>query len=335
MKKTSALVLAGIVAALVLSGCSKKEGTADREIAVFIPGVMAGSAVYEMLAAGVRKAAEESGGVSITIVEAGYNQAEWETKLTALAARHQFDLIVSSNPSLPELAVSVSQKFPDARFLLLDGELAGNPAIYTLCYNQREQSYMAGYLGALLTQEAAAGRPAHIGLIAAQNYPVMDNVILPGYLEGARAVTSDILVDFRIVGNWFDAAKAMELASDMFSGGNSVILAIAGSANEGVLQAATENKAQVIWFDTNAYAARPGIIAGCSILRQEKAAYDKTLAWLRDELPLGVCEKAGVRDGYVDFVDDDPRYFEAVSAPVREKQAAMLEKLRSGTLQLD
>jgi simple sugar transport system substrate-binding protein len=340
MKKISLLLLVGFIFALISGGCSKREASRNKEIAVYIPGIMAGSAIYEMLAAGVRRAAEEAGNVNTTIVEAGYNQAEWPVKLTALAARQQFDLIISSNPSMPELAAAVCAKFPDTRFLLLDGELAGNPAIYTLGYNQREQSYMAGYLGALLAEEAARGKAAdgkalHLGLVAAQEYPVLNNVILPAYSEGARAVRPDIQVDFRLIGNWFDAAKAMELASGMISGGVDVILTIAGSANEGVLQAAANKNARILWFDVNAYKIRPGIIAGCSILRQEKAAYEKTTAYLEGKLPFGTCEKAGVQEGYVDFVDDDPLYLSTVSAPVRAKQAAMLEKLRSGTLRLD
>jgi simple sugar transport system substrate-binding protein len=343
MKKINLLLAAGFISVIVLGGCSKKNSAAGREIAVYIPGVMSGSPIYEMLSSGVQRAADEVGGITVTIVEAGYNQSEWETKLTALAAQQKFDLIVSSNPSLPELANTVSKKFPASRFLLLDGELSGNPSIYTLRYNQREQSYMSGYLGALLAGEAAAerknrtgnsGNTVHIGLIAAQNYPVMNNTILPGYLRGARAVMPDISVDFRIVGNWFDAAKAMELASGMISEGVDVILTIAGSANEGVLQAAAEKNAKILWFDVNAYSLRPGIIAGCSVLRQEKAAYDKTMSYIRGELPFGVCEKAGIQDGYIDFIDYDPLYLSTVSAEVREQQAVMLEKLRSGALQL-
>ncbi|MDR1256873.1 MAG: BMP family ABC transporter substrate-binding protein, partial [Spirochaetaceae bacterium] len=220
--------MAALLIAVLLSGCVRRaqpvgESAAPSvSIAVFIPGAASGSPIYEMLADGVKRAVDEYNGtagrqsVAARVVEGGYNQAEWEAKLTSLAASGDYDLIVSSNPSLPALAQAVQAKFPSQRFLLLDGELAGNPSIYTLRYNQREQAYMAGYLAALLVNESGGGR---IGLIAGQEYPAMLQTILPGYRDGAAAAGSGIDVDFRVVGNWYDAAKCAELAAGMIRAG--------------------------------------------------------------------------------------------------------------------
>jgi simple sugar transport system substrate-binding protein len=347
MKKYQLWVLgcaAVIFAALVFSCTKQYNGqtgsgiSSELKIAVFIPGVISGSPIYQMLADGVKRAASGSGQAAVTVIEAGFNQAEWESKLTALAApqagsggKNKYDLIVSSNPSLPVIADSVSKKFPNARFLLLDGELSGNSSIYTLRYNQREQAYMAGYFAALLSAELGGSR---LALVAAQHYPVMDDVILPGFHEGAAAAGAVPDIDFRIVGGWSDASKAMELAQAMIDGGAKVILTIAGGGNEGVLQAAAQKNARVRWFDTASYAAKPGIIAGCSILRQEEAAYDKTLLFLNGDLPFGSAETAGISDAYVDFADEDALYISTVSEAVREKQGEMLGRLRSGELKL-
>ncbi|MDR0409832.1 MAG: BMP family ABC transporter substrate-binding protein [Spirochaetaceae bacterium] len=337
-RKTAALVTA---ATLAFGACAgKKENTAasrntdsqKKLIAVFIPGAASGSPIYEMLINGVKRAVSEHPNTSVQIIEGGYNQAEWEGKLTAIAASDKYDLIVSSNPSLPELARSVSRKFPKQHFLLLDGELSGVPNIYTLRYNQREQAYMAGYLAALLIEEYGSGG---IGLIAGQEYPAMTQTILPGYREGAAAVNHDIAVDFRIAGNWYDAAKCAELAAGMIKDGIRVLLCIAGGANEGAVQAAVEapsGGARIIWFDTNGYAVRPPYIVGSSVVFQDKAAYNKTKLFLEGKLPFGAAELVGVRDGYVDFIEDDPLYAAAVSAGVREKQHEMLTRLRSGSL---
>ena len=356
----SVLLLSAII---LLMGCKNKETNEEAtSIAVFIPGVMAGSPIYEMLADGAKKAAEDFAASSIdaiplvTVIEGGFNQAEWESQVTTLAASGNYDLIVSSNPSLPVIVSSVSEKFPGQKFLLLDGELTGNPNVYSLRYNQREQAYMAGYLAALATLEAtdfepaavtggepslADARPApaagvkRIGLVAAQEYPVMNNVILPGYTEGALAVDSGFSVDFRVVGNWFDAAKAAELAAGMIRGGIKVLLPIAGGAGAGVVQAASETGAKVIWFDTSGYAIRPGTVIGSAILRQDKAAYEKIMLYLKGSLPFGKAEIAGIKNGFVDFIEDDPLYISAVSRTIREKQAALLARLRSGELRLD
>ena len=340
MKKRLFVIVSIFCVVLPLSGGAgneKKSGGVS--VAVFIPGVMSGSPIYEMLARGVQKAAGEFGAAGnasapeVVVIEGRYNQAEWEPQVTTLAASGNYDLIVSSNPSLPVIVASVSSKFPKQKFLLLDGELAGNPSVYTLRYNQREQSYMAGYIAALCAREMAGGR--RLGLLAAQEYPAMNNIILPGYTEGARAVDPSCTVDFRVVGNWFDAARGAELAAEMIRDGARVILPIAGGAGEGAVRAAVEGGARIVWFDTNGYGVSPGTVVGSAILHQDKAAYEKTMLFLKGALPFGRAEVAGVRDGYVDFVEDDPNYIASVSPGIREQQAAMLTRLRSGALRLD
>jgi simple sugar transport system substrate-binding protein len=325
---------------VLFSGCSRRgDGGAAPgvSIAVFIPGVMSGSPIYEMLAQGVLKAGAEYPGTDVQVVEAGYNQAEWESKLTALAASGTYDLIVSSNPSLPALAQAVSAKFPKQKFLLLDGEISGNPAIYTMRYNQREQAYVAGHIAALVALEApegSAGSGKKIGLVAGQEYPAMNNTMLPAYGDAARDLDPAFEVDFRVVGNWFDAGRGAELALDMIRNGSAVILCVAGGANDGVVQAASETGAKVIWFDTNGYGIRPGTVVGSAILHQDLAAYEQTKRFLDGTLPFGTAEIVGIKDGYVDFVEDDQHYIAAVSPEIRAKQSELLRRIRSGELVL-
>jgi basic membrane lipoprotein Med (substrate-binding protein (PBP1-ABC) superfamily) len=126
----------------------------------------------------------------------------------------------------------------------------------------------------------------------------------------------------------------------MIESGVRVLLCIAGGANEGAVQAAAEasagaEAARIIWFDTNGYAVRPPYIAGSCVIYQDKAAYNKTKLFLEGALPFGRAEPAGLRDGYVDFIEDDPLYAAAVSDSVRRKQHEMLTRLRSGELVLD
>jgi simple sugar transport system substrate-binding protein len=344
--RTLLLILSFVI---LFPGCTNRkqdERKPGASIVVFVPGVMAGSAIYEMLADGVKKAVDEftasegTAGInpgaapSLTVIEGGFNQAGWEGQVTTLAASGLYDLIISSNPSLPVIVSSVSQSFPEQKFLLLDGELAGNPNVYSLRYNQREQGFLAGYIAALVSMESWP-QTRRVGLVAAQEYPVLNSIILPGFTEGARAVNPGFEVDFRVVGNWFDAARAAELAGGMIRDGAMVLLPIAGGAGHGVIQAAAENGAKVVWFDTDGYAIRPGTIVGSAILRQDRGAYEATLAFLNGTLPFGSAEIVGIAEGFVDFVDDDPHYIASVSQAVRDRQAALTARLRSGALRID
>ncbi|MDR0552400.1 MAG: BMP family ABC transporter substrate-binding protein, partial [Spirochaetaceae bacterium] len=306
--KIPAFTVALCVPALfaLISCAAKKSG--GENIAVFIPGQMDGSAIYSQLGEGAFRAVkdwnESHGGVpaQVVVVEAGYNQSEWEGKLTMLAAGGQYTLIISSNPSMPYFVSVISKKFPAQKFLLMDSELSGNPNVYTLRYNQREQAYMAGYLAGLLS----AGHTRSIGLIAAQEYPVMNTIIKPAYLEGANAALdggsgvdnsgfsdNGFSLDYRVVGNWFDAQKAAELGAGMIRDGVRVILPVAGGASEGAVQAAVEGGAKIIWFDSNGYAVRPGTIAGSCAIMQEAAVYDKLTLYFEGKLPFGSAETAG------------------------------------------
>ncbi|MFA6507379.1 MAG: BMP family ABC transporter substrate-binding protein [Treponemataceae bacterium] len=330
------VLIATAFAVVALGSASAAEKVKKSSIAVFVPGVMSGSPIYEMLVAGVKKASEEVPGTQVKVIEGGFNQAEWESKLTSLAATGSFELLISSNPAIPALCSKVSERFPKQKFLLLDGHMTGNPNIYTLRYNQREQSYLAGFIAGLATTGGIPGanKAKRIGLVAGQEYPAMNGVILPGYREGAHALDPAIEIDFRVVGNWYDAAKGAELASSMIRDGADVVLTIAGGANQGVVQAASNAKASVVWFDIDGYAIKPGVIIGSAVVRQDKAAYEQTKRYLAGTLPFGKAETVGVKDGYVGFIEDSALYISTVPEATRKRMAETVSKLRSGKLAL-
>jgi len=126
-------------------------------IGVFIPGVREGSPIYDTMAKGAERLAAEISGASIKIFEAGFNQAEWEEKLTSFVASGKFDIVITSNPSMPELVNNVSKSFPKQKFICLDGYLPGNPNVYSALYNQLEQGYVTGYLAGLVSISGMKG----------------------------------------------------------------------------------------------------------------------------------------------------------------------------------
>ena len=313
-------------------GGGNEKPEAEFSIAVFVPGVVSGSPTYEMLVAGVERAVAERKKASVKVVEGGFNQGEWADGVTSLAATGSYDLIVTSNPALPRICQRVASQFPEQKFLVLDGHLEGNPNIYTFLYNQMEQAYMIGHMGGLITTSSLPGATADlsVGLIAGQEYPIMNSVIRVGYEMGLSSVDQNISLDFRIVGNWYDAAKGAELAASMFDSGVDVILAIAGGANQGVLSEAKKRGRYVLWYDSNGYALAPGTVLGSSALKQDLAAYEKTLLAIDGKLSYGTAEIRGVREGYVEFVQDDDLYLKHVPESLRKRQKLAVDELKSG-----
>lgn len=306
-------------------------------IAVFVPGVVEGSPTYEMLVSGVERAAAEEENVTVRVVEGGFNQADWEQGVTQLTSSGRYDLIVTSNPSMPEICASVAESFPDQRFLVMDGYLQGNGAIHTVLFNQREQAYIVGYFAGLVTSSSLeqANDAKRVGLLAGQEYPIMNEVILPGVQLGLETVVGEAEVDFRVLGNWHDAGKAAELAGDMYERGADAILTIAGGGNQGVIAAAREKAGYVLWYDASGYEQAPGIVIGSSLVKQDLATYERTLRAIRGELAFGDAEILGAGEGYVGFVTDSPHYVDHVPESIREEMSTMLERFENGDISLE
>ena len=309
------------------------------KVAVFVPGVVSGSPIYEQLVAGARRAVAEVPAASLKVVEAGFNQAEWLGKLSALAATGQFDLIVSSNAAIPDLCAQAAASFPKARFFVADSWLPGNSSIHTVLYNQLEQGYLVGFMAGLASSGGLprVGATHKAGLIVAQHYPSLDRLIAPGFERGLVAADPKAVLETRVLGNWYDATKAVELANGLFEAGAAVILPIAGGAGQGVLSAAVSRGRYALWLDDDSgYRLAPGTVIGCAVLRQERLVYERVKALLSQGAasPLyGRAEVVGFKGGYVDFASADPSY-QSLPSAARAAMDGELARLKSGALVL-
>jgi basic membrane lipoprotein Med (substrate-binding protein (PBP1-ABC) superfamily) len=332
MKRIWTLALAALLCAVLPSVAFAQAF----KIAVYVPGVTAGSPLYEQMVSGTEKAVKEFPNASMKVIEAGFNQGEWQEKMTSLAATGEYDVIVTSNPAMPFITAEVAKAFPKQKFLHLDAYFAGHPQIYSLLYNQVEQAYLAGYLGGLVTTSKMKGANPDLkaGMIVAQEYPALTKMMKPGFEQGLQAVNPKITLDYRVIGNWYDANKAADLANSMIDAGVDIILSITGGAAQGIIKAAKEKGKYVLFFDSNEYKQAPGTIVGCAVLNQEKAAYERVKAAIQGKLPYGKAEIVSAKDGYVDFADADPLYTGNVAEDVRMKMAAVIKKIRAGQINL-
>lgn len=329
MKKSLLVLIA--LSSLFTLGCSKK--SQNKSIAVFVPGICDNSPTYAMLVEGITNAVNECNAgksdedkVDLFVMEAGTNQAEWGPKLTALTAEQKYDVIISSNPSLPDLVEPIIEQFPNQKYILLDATKEGNPNIYTACYNQYEAAYLTGYIGGLMSKSHK------MGLIAAQEYPVMNNILYPYFEKGGQAANAQTTVDFRVVGNWYDATKGAEIADALYKKDVDVLLPICGGASQGVITSAVNNGIYITWFDNNGFDKAPGTIISSCIMEQVKMADKVTREFLEGKTPWGQADMVGIKEGYVSFVDDDPNYISSVPENVRQEMTDLVEKIKKGEL---
>ena len=340
MKKSMVILLA---CAVLLFACKAKDSKAKTEpdslsVLVYITGVVAGSPTYEMLAEGAQEFASEHDNVTVKIYEAGFNQAEWEEQLRSMVADGEYDLVLGSNPSLPEICASVGGTFPAQKFIITDAQYSGNPQLSTYLYNQYEQALFLGYLAGLVTTSAMphANAAKRIGFIAAQEYPLLTRHIVPGFLDGARRVDPGIELDFRVIGNWYDANKAAELAAGMINTGCDVFTSIAGGAAQGLVRTIKEQAssgkpgAYAVNFNTNDYNQAPGLIIGCGIMQQKKLTKEILASVLAGKVQYGTGRTVGVKEGYLDFIFDDPGYRDNLPAEIKQRFEGFMNDFRAG-----
>jgi simple sugar transport system substrate-binding protein len=250
-----------------------------------------------------------------------------------MVATGSYDFILTSNPSLPAICQDVAKNFPNQKFIIMDSGLqTGVPNFYAVMYNQVEQGYIAGYLAGLVTKSKMKGANTDlkIGAIVAQEYPALNKEMIPGYLQGAQAVDAKITLDYRVIGNWYDANKAGDLANSMMDSGVDVILSISGGASQGIIKAAQTRGKYVIYFDSDQYSLAPGTIIGCVTLDQTKAVYDALSKAVKGTLAFGTSVTLNAKDGFVDMADKNPLYINNVAADVRAKLTDMMKKFRTG-----
>ena len=325
-------LFAALAAVALLASCAPQTLTGPASVAVFIPGTLQGSPTYELLDAGVRKAVAEVPGSTVKTIEGGFNQAQWGEQIATLAASGEYRYIVTSNPAMPEIAAKAAQAYPAQKFIILES-WSKNPSYATLAYNHREAAYLHGVLGGLIAADKKA--PAVLGLIVGQEYPDMNNAILPGFTEGLQSVSADGKIEFRVVGNWYDAAKGAELAKALFAQGVAVVLPISGGANQGVITAAKAAGKAVFSYDIDGYAVEPGVIVGSGTIKQDKASYELVKKALAGTLEYGKPEVVGIKEGYIDYLTDADAYKKAVPEAVRTKFEAVLADFKSGKTHLE
>lgn len=328
----SATVL--LIGLLLISCNGKKENI--RSIAVFVPGVLEGSPTYEMMNVGVKKATETTD-FEVKTVEGGFDQATWYNQVVSLASEGRYELIVTSNPGMSEICAKAAESYPNQEFLVLDGSGLGGPSVTDVCYDHREQAFLLGYFAALVTSSeklAGSNDALRVGYIAGQEYPQLNKETRPGFEIGLHSVNPDIELEFRVLGNWYDAERARELAAGLYAEDVDVIFAQAGGANQGIIAAAKEADAYVLWFDIDGTSQAPGTVLASAVIDQERAAEEWTRLWLNDELEKGESTLVGVREGYVDFPMDGKLIRRHVPEEILDTMNTILEKIHSGELDL-
>ena len=220
------------------AGASAEAGAENAEVsedAVQIVYIIAGSkmgdqAENDNVFAGISKYAEETG-ASCEYFELAEMQ-DFDSVARSYCD-NGFDLVVG-NPSTSEFINPVAADYPEVRFVCVEGTTpAETDNVMNVKTSIQEAAFVTGAFAALMNEELGGSKT--IGFVGGVRNPNLERAQY-GYTAGAQYVGGDCTTVY--VGNFTDAAKSKELATQLFSGDTRIVQAWAGSANTGVFEAA-------------------------------------------------------------------------------------------------
>jgi basic membrane protein A len=197
---------------------------------------------------GMEQAKSELGVDTRTLISK--SNGDYVPNLTTLA-QQQYDLIVPVGFLMADATNTVSTKFPNASFAIVDfsaAALKDKPKnVQGLLFKEQEAGYLAGYLAGLWAKDNNAKT---ISTVGGQKIPPVDHYIA-GYQAGAKAANPGIETLNGYSQDFVDQAKCKEIALDQIAQGSKVVFQVAGQCGLGALDAAKEKGVQGIGVDAD------------------------------------------------------------------------------------
>jgi basic membrane protein A len=197
---------------------------------------------------GMEQAKSELGVDTRTLISK--SNGDYVPNLTTLA-QQQYDLIVPVGFLMADATNTVSTKFPNASFAIVDfsaAALKDKPKnVQGLLFKEQEAGYLAGYLAGLWAKDNNAKT---ISTVGGQKIPPVDHYIA-GYQAGAKAANPGIETLNGYSQDFVDQAKCKEIALDQIAQGSKVDFQVAGQCGLGALDAAKEKGVQGIGVDAD------------------------------------------------------------------------------------
>jgi basic membrane protein A len=152
---------------------------------------------------------------------------------------------------MAEAVNTVSTKFPDTKFAVIDVDATGlkdKPTnVAGLLFKEQEAGYLVGYMAGLYLKDNGGGTASSVG---GQKIPPVDHYIA-GYQAGVKAANPDAKTANGYSQKFDDPAPCKELALNQIADGSKVVFQVAGGCGLGALDAAKEKGVQGIGVDAD------------------------------------------------------------------------------------
>ncbi|MEB3297864.1 MAG: BMP family ABC transporter substrate-binding protein [Candidatus Sericytochromatia bacterium] len=262
---------------------------------------------------GLRKVKKDLG-AKTSVIES-QKASDYEKNLAQFAGE-KYDLVISVGFMMGDATRKVAERFPDARFAIVDfryDKVLPNVAGYT--FAEEQAGFLAGALAALTT------KTGKVGFVGGMDVPVIHRFKV-GYEEGVKLAAPQVKILSGYTGNFTDSAKGAEVATSQFQNGADIIFQAAGASGIGVIDAAKQQKKLAIGVDADQSGIAPDHVLS-SALKKVDLAVVKAVESVMDKTFKGGNTKLTLADDAVGLAP-----FGKLDAQVSSETRKTLESLR-------
>jgi basic membrane protein A and related proteins len=243
------------------------------------------------------------------------------------------DIVVGVGLPMSDALGDAAKEHTDMTFISVDGvpslghDVTWQANGVSLLFAEDQVGYLAGVLAASVSDTD------HVGVVAGPVFiPPMERYV-EGFVDGARSVDPDIVVDTAYATSLSEPGEGKSMALPMTQAGADVIFGVGGTTGHGALEAACDAKALAIGAETDEYLSLPALrpcILSSAMKDVEQSVRDALLRVARGETIAGVnlqdASTGGIR--LAPFRDRDPD----VSPAVRSRVEAAMTGLADGSI---
>lgn len=363
-KKFLAIALCGLLSMSLLAGCSSSNNQNSPNNAS-----AESTSKFQMLDTDLRVGMVTDSG---TIDDRSFNQSAWEgIKNTVKNSKYlrpsgvtdadylesinnlydaDYKFIVAPGYKF-ERAIGVSQeKYPDAKFVILDGaptDANGNIVVgensVAIYYAEQESGFLAGVAAAVQMQESEFGFIGGMELPSVQrfNWGFQQGVAYANENLGTKISIKEENVIYQ--GSFTDKAGGQQIAAQMYDRGVKVIFVAAGGTGIGAI---TEAKSRAVNGDTSVYVigvdvdqyndgvydqtSNASVILTSAMKYVDQSTYDMIQSEVNGEFPGGQTLTFSVKNDGVGLPAENPNLNENAINTVNKVYA----KIKSGDIQV-
>jgi basic membrane protein A and related proteins len=236
-----------------------------------------------------------------------------------------YDLIIAQGFEWGEPAVKVGKDYPNTKFVVFTG-LANSTNVASIYPMQQEATYLLGVLAAMMSKTGV------IGFVGGERYPNLVN-IYEGYKQGAKDINPDIQVLATYLDDWDNPAKGRQAALSQINNGADLLLHVADTSGQGVIQASKENGIYAFGAISDQNKLAPNTVLTSVILDVEKA-FSRAVNMIQAGNFSGQIFKPGLEAGKGSSEDGIVYLapFHSLKDKVPEHVKVRLEELKQGII---